>query len=80
MRRVSVLDVTPILLACLGVPLSREFDGEVPEGLLESSRLAGLRWVDGYPFPPVALADGTEAAAPEDEAMLEQLRGLGYIE
>ncbi len=75
----SVLDVTPILLTILGKPLSRDFDGRVPEGLLLESLMQAQEYVDEYPFPAVALARGTESAAPEDEAMLERLRSLGYI-
>jgi predicted AlkP superfamily phosphohydrolase/phosphomutase len=75
----SVLDVTPILLAILRAPLSRDFDGDVPEGLLSEGIASAVEWVEAYPFPPVALAAGTESTAPEDEAMLERLRSLGYI-
>jgi arylsulfatase A-like enzyme len=75
----SVLDVTPILLAILGTPLSRDFDGDLPEGLLSEEITSRVEWVEAYPFPPVALAAGTESTAPEDEAMLERLRSLGYI-
>ncbi len=75
----SVLDVTPILLAILGTPLSRDFDGGVPEDLLRVDLTESIEWVDEYPFPPVAVAEGTLSAAPEDEAMVERLRSLGYI-
>ena len=75
----SVLDVTPIVLAILGVPLSREFDGKLPEGLLAEELVAAVEWVDDYDIPPVALPDDVASTAPEDELMMEQLRSLGYV-
>ena len=75
----SVLDVTPIVLTILGVPLSREFDGRVPEGLLRDDLFEAIEWVDDYPLPPVALADEVDNQAPENELMMERLESLGYV-
>ena len=75
----SVLDVTPVVLAILGVPLSRDFDGKIPEGLLRDDIVAGVRWVDEYPIPAVALPEDVDSLAPEDELMLEHLKSLGYV-
>ena len=75
----SVVDITPIILTILGVPLARDFDGEVPPGLLRADLEAAVSRVDSYPLPPFALPEGTDSLAPENEAMLEQLRGLGYL-
>jgi predicted AlkP superfamily phosphohydrolase/phosphomutase len=75
----SVLDVTPIMLTILGVPLSRDFDGTVPTGLLRDDLVASIEWVEDYPFPAVALEEAIGSAVPEDELMLERLRSLGYI-
>ena len=75
----SVLDVTPILLTILGVPLSRDFDGTVPSGLLSAELGAAASWVDAYPIPAVALDEEVDSEAPEDELMIERLRSLGYL-
>lgn len=75
----SVLDVTPILLTILGAPLSRDFDGSVPEGLLLEDLTSRMQWVDAYPFPAVALGEDVESAVPEDDLMIERLRTLGYL-
>ena len=78
--RVSVIDIAPILLAVRGVPLSREFDGQVPARLLADSVQSSIKWVDSYGIPPVSLGIEDPGEVPEDEAMLELLRSLGYIE
>ena len=70
-------DVAPTVLHLLGLPRSREMDGRVLEGaLLPAFRAAHpVRTVDSY---------GTRTASRPaesrfDEAMLEELRSLGYI-
>lgn len=75
----SVEDVTPIVLTILGVPLSPEFDGAVPDGLLRGEVAAKIRYMDDdYPIEPVA---AVPVDAPELDAMhVENLRGLGYID
>ena len=73
-------DVTPTLLAALSLPLARDFDGG-PSGLvLDAIRSAG------NDVPLIATyEDATRAARSEerndarDEAMMEQLRSLGYV-
>ena len=75
----SVEDVTPIILAIMGVPLSRDFDGRVPPGLLRDDLEAGVEYVAEYSFPAVALPEGTSSAVPENETMTERLKALGYI-
>jgi hypothetical protein len=77
---VSVLDVAPIVLSLLDVPLARAFDGKVPAGVLEPEVEARVTYVDDYPIPAVALAAEPGDAVPEDESMLKLLRGLGYVE
>jgi predicted AlkP superfamily phosphohydrolase/phosphomutase len=77
---VSVLDITPILLSILDVPLAKAFDGRIPEGVLEPEVRARVTYVDDYPIPAVSPAAERGEAVPEDENMMELLRGLGYIE
>jgi predicted AlkP superfamily phosphohydrolase/phosphomutase len=78
---VSVLDITPILLAILDVPLAKAFDGVVPEGVLEPEVTSRLTYVDDYPIPAVSLAVArSDEAVAEEEKMMELLRALGYIE
>lgn len=75
---ISVLDILPLMLTILDVPLSRDFDGKVPQAVL--TKPAEVTWVESYPMSAVSLPEDATAEAPADEAMLERLRGLGYIE
>jgi len=78
---VSVLDITPILLSILDVPLAKAFDGVIPEGVLEPEVTSRLTYVDDYPIPAVSLAaERSDEAVAEEEKMMELLRALGYIE
>jgi hypothetical protein len=74
---VTERDVAPTVLHLLGLPRSREMDGRVLEAALDGAFRAAhpVRTVDSY---------GTRAATRPtesrfDEAMLEELRSLGYI-
>jgi hypothetical protein len=71
----SVLDVTPTLLALLGLPVALDMDGEIAERALILTE------------PPPSIHSyephGEAAAASEtaiDETTEEQLRSLGYLE
>lgn len=79
-RDVSVLDVAPLLFAIQGVPVADALDGDVPEGVLRPEVEAGVARVDDYPIPPHTLPLGVDGSAPEDEAFIEMLKGLGYVE
>jgi hypothetical protein len=74
---VSERDVAPTVLHLLGLPRSREMDGRVLESALTPAfRTAHpVRTVDSYGAR--AAARPTESRF--DEAMLEELRSLGYI-
>ncbi|MEO8592216.1 MAG: alkaline phosphatase family protein [Candidatus Solibacter sp.] len=77
----SILDVAPTLLYALGLPLSADFEGRVPEALIEPAHLRAN---------PVEFAAAQEkamavAAAGELDPRMEaevmgQLRALGYME
>ncbi len=71
------LDVTPTVLAYLGLPLGRDMHGRVMERVL-GARPRAREAVDSHR----GLLDPERAAAPVDEAarreILEQLRALGY--
>jgi predicted AlkP superfamily phosphohydrolase/phosphomutase len=77
---VSVLDVLPMMLTILKVPLSRDFDGRVPEELFVADFDATAEWVEKYPIKPVGLSYDVDIESPKDRLMLERLRSLGYIE
>jgi len=77
---VSVLDVLPMMLTILKVPLSRDFDGRVPKELFVADFDATAEWVEKYPIKPVGLSHAVDIESPKDRLMLERLRSLGYIE
>ncbi|MAE93339.1 MAG: hypothetical protein CL910_01625 [Deltaproteobacteria bacterium] len=72
--------MTPTLLALLGVPLSRDFDGLPSEAALRPGLAAAARWVDAYPLPSVGLTSGVDGTSPDDEQLMDRLRALGYVE
>ncbi len=79
--RASVVDVTPTLLAYLGIPVGEDMDGAPIRGLFE-------REFEGeHPVQYVAThetgeprGDDTPLESPIDEGIKEKLRSLGYIE
>ena len=75
----GLLDVTPTLLAMVGLPKGADMAGEAPDAL----------WADGPPAlgpepdsydPLAATRDFTVSAADLDEVNEEQLRALGYVQ
>ena len=79
---VSIIDVAPLLLHQLGLPVPEDMAGSVPAGLFEEGELE-RRPVRSAPASNPA-ASGPEARvelAPEEQAaVMERLRALGYVE
>ncbi|MBD3348005.1 MAG: sulfatase-like hydrolase/transferase [Candidatus Eisenbacteria bacterium] len=77
----SVVDVTPTLLAYLGLPVASDMDGEPLTEVFEPSFLEehAIEYVDTY---ETGERDYDEAPmeSPMDEGLKEKLRALGYIE
>ena len=73
-----VLDVAPTLLSLLSLPLARDFTGAPLEGLFElppAPEPVGSWRLDG---PSLDLAAGPQS--PHEEALLDQLQALGYVD
>ncbi len=69
-----VVDITPTLLAWLGLPVARDMDGHVATFLDRPSVAA----IDSYDGPPIErLAHDPENA---NTKRIEELRALGYLE
>ena len=80
----SILDIAPLVLYSLGLPVPEDFEGAMPsEKVYESSELA-RRPVDRAPAstPQQEAPDSSEPTMDEeDEAVIvERMRALGYIE
>jgi hypothetical protein len=83
----SVLDVTPTLLALLGLPVGRDMDGRVMRGIVEPTYLAEhpLEYVRSHdPWLDFGTAwlgrDSSSHEGAEALERLEQRRALGYIQ
>lgn len=85
LERAHVQDVMPTLLAMAGVPLARDLDGHLLGEAFEPNL---QKWFDTLLTHSVETYEGlvprsgarTEVDDAVNEAMLEQLRSLGYIE
>jgi predicted AlkP superfamily phosphohydrolase/phosphomutase len=79
LEEASVVDIAPTVLALLGIPVARDFDGEVIVGALEESFLENfpVRVIDTYEGrKPV----GRIEAEPVPEKEMDRLKALGYIQ
>ena len=78
--RNSILDVAPTVLTALGVPLSRELEGQPADAALLGPEFAQAykpRFVDTYGKPFVGALART--GKPLDQEMIDRLRSLGYV-
>jgi predicted AlkP superfamily phosphohydrolase/phosphomutase len=74
LAEVSIYDVAPTVLHVMGLPVGRDFEGEVLNDALSLDR--PIAWVDTYETgrrAPRAIR------SPIEERIREQLRSLGYI-
>jgi hypothetical protein len=73
-RSMSIRDVTPTLLAWLGMPVAKDMDGKVA-GFLKIPRQPRVATYDIDPVPHI-----TSIPSGAEEEMLDRLRALGYFE
>ena len=71
---VTVRDLTPTILAWLGLPVARDMDGHVA-GFLDVSRPRSIASYDGEPIRRL-----TTAGSGAEDAIFEELRALGYVD
>jgi hypothetical protein len=76
--RLSVLDVTPTVLAGLGLPIGEDMDGVAQASVFRG--IDGVRRIASYDESGDGVAEPARSAAKIDPTTEEQLRGLGYIE
>jgi predicted AlkP superfamily pyrophosphatase or phosphodiesterase len=81
MEMKSVVDVTPTMLAYLGLPVSDEMDGSPAVDIFESSYLEShpVTYVPTYETGERS-GDQAPMESPMDEGLKEKLRALGYIQ
>jgi predicted AlkP superfamily phosphohydrolase/phosphomutase len=84
LSQVSVLDITPTILALCGLPVAEDMDGRVIEEAIDPGFLK-KHPVTSIPTYEREEPDGERAApepveSPLDEEIREELRSLGYID
>ena len=81
----SIVDVAPLLLYVLGLPVPEDMTGVVPEAVFEPDRLRDkppVRVAGSQPAPRPSNGTPPEAAPDDadDALVLSRLRALGYVE
>ena len=71
---ITINDITPTVLAWLGLPTARDMDGRPAAFLRASSR----KPIASYDTGPIRRLSEADSGA--DDAILEELRTLGYVE
>jgi len=82
---VSVLDITPTILALMGMPVADDMDGRVLTEAIDRSFLRAnpVKMIDTYEDEDgdaSGESDEEPIESPLDDEVREQLRSLGYIE
>jgi hypothetical protein len=73
----SVLDITPMVLHLMGLPVARDMAGSVPPVVVTASGDRLVEFVDSYEASPGV---GEEPVVTEhDEAIIARLKALGYL-
>jgi len=78
----SILDVTPTILALLGMPIGRDMDGDAARSLLTNEFLEHhpIRYVRAYTEPDWFVdRPKSPVEEPDSAERIEQLRALGYL-
>jgi predicted AlkP superfamily phosphohydrolase/phosphomutase len=75
-----IVDVVPTILHVLGEPLSPDFDGEVREETLRTSRSPRYLDPEEVPEPRQRADDGEVSQAERDAVVEDRLADLGYLE
>ena len=77
----SVADVTPTVLALLGLPVAKDMSGRALESIFEAGFLAAhpVQTIDSYE-PYVDRSRPAVASGSGEGAVVDQLKALGYVE
>ncbi len=77
----GVLDITPTLLYCLGLPVAEDMDGRILKNAFDEEFLSARRetFVSTYEEKGSLSGEGEALKSPADRQIEEHLRSLGYI-
>jgi hypothetical protein len=78
---VSLYDIVPTLLYLMGLPVSRDEDGEVLTSCLKEGRLSDqpIRWVESYAADLPKAARRSPIPSPFDESLRRRLLKIGFV-
>ena len=79
LSEVTVFDIAPTILRLKKLPIAEDMPGRVIEEAFEANVLDPPTYVERYTEMP-RRADVEDLHTPMDEAMLERLRSIGYID
>jgi predicted AlkP superfamily phosphohydrolase/phosphomutase len=80
MAPISVMDVTPIVLHALGVPIPEDLEGRVPREIYTPEWMLTHPVRTGDPTHPPEMFPETDATGRGDEQLIVRLKALGYLE
>ncbi len=75
----AIQDLAPSILYVLGVPVPRDMDGHVLEGVFTPEYLSARPVLFGEVEGPGTLEEGRVYSAEEEEELARRLKGLGYV-
>lgn len=80
LEQISILDLTPTILALVGLPVAKDMDGRIISEAFNKNYLSieDLQFIESYGKRLVKSSD-VDKKSPVDKAMIEKLKSLGYI-
>jgi predicted AlkP superfamily phosphohydrolase/phosphomutase len=75
---INILDISPLILTLMGIPVPKDMEGRVPTETLIDNREVNVGAATTSPHTEGA--ERTEATEEEREALMNQLKVLGYME
>ena len=89
-ERLSIIDMAPLLVHSLGLPIPADYEGSFPASLYDADYLrsdppryveqATAADVTAVPAEPAVTASVAAPPEDDDETLLQRLRSLGYVE
>ncbi len=76
----DILDMAPLMLALLGMPVPRDLEGRIPVEALEPGAILATRGGHTAHVDAAQADDRAEPSAEEREVLLRQMRKLGYMD
>jgi predicted AlkP superfamily phosphohydrolase/phosphomutase len=78
LSKLSILDVAPLILTLMGIPIPRDMEGRVPTEALATEH--DIRTGAATTAPDASDSERPEPSAEEREALMNQLKILGYMD